>query len=206
MRHAKVLVVANKYMVPGLAEIATQRIEKLMQDEISAEGSAARVFFKLMVETLYLREYEFGYNQDAVDEGARMKKAAEMAWLQEEKKKEDDDEADQDYEDTSSVHISDVTDTDEDEDEDEAEQNEDTEEEDEDDFDPYDLLAVTSKSALHHPLDRLRSIVTKAAVGVWEQDTDDLGRRHLAVLVKDIPIFGTDLAAAALACARVEKD
>jgi hypothetical protein len=177
MRNARAFVVANKYMVDGMANLAAERIEGQIQGKISLADGKARRVFKFVVETVYLREHLFGYDQAAVDEGARMKKAVET--------KENNAAAGQEDVKMSDGYVDEGVG------------------EDEEDFDPRELHAISPVHTSHHPLDRLRSIVARAAVDVWEQPTDTLGRQHLAVLVEKIPVFGTDLAKAALATARV---
>jgi hypothetical protein len=182
MWDAKALVVANKYIVDKMADLAAERIEEQIDRELSVPDHDACLFFKFVVETVYLWEHLFGYDQDAVDEGVRMKKVM--------KTKEKDEAAGQDDENMSDVdnshpipdgHADGI-----------AIAHPDV------DFDPRDLNAITSTQDPRHTLDRLRSIVAKAAVNVWKYHSDTLGRRHFAVLVKEVPVFGTDLAAAAL--------
>jgi hypothetical protein len=63
-----------------------------------------------------------------------------------------------------------------------------------DDFDPKDLNHDQSS---RHPLDRLRHIIVNVLVeGIWAGDHDELERKHLTLLAKQIPQFSLDLAVA----------
>lgn len=77
---------------------------------------------------------------------------------------------------------------------------------DTEDFADMDLDAVVKDAPSDQPLDRLKQAVLNTAVRIWMDNSDDIDRRHLAVLVKHIPQFGTDLAATAIGGGRLSED
>jgi hypothetical protein len=67
------------------------------------------------------------------------------------------------------------------------------------DFEAGDLEALRHNLPFTHPLDRLRRIVVQILVEeIWENNHAELEPAHTALLAKQVPKFGMDLAVAIL--------
>jgi hypothetical protein len=185
--HARVLIVADTYMADGLEDLALSNLRSFFEKDIKDYLDPA-VIFKFAVEQVYLRPEALGLDPVVAhasehDEGMKGQnyggKVSSTA---------SGDAAEQGHMPHGSCSQKSKRTNDGSGSQDPTEG-----------FNLADLERIFKDEPAHHPLDRLKHIVVSAALSIWASDKDDLGREHLAVLVKQIPQFGTDLAAGALA-------
>lgn len=65
-------------------------------------------------------------------------------------------------------------------------------------IDPEPLKSLNNLTISANPIKKIKKIVLKAALDVWDINSESLGRKHLAALVEQVLQFGADLIAAAL--------
>jgi hypothetical protein len=209
IQHARILVVADKYMAEGLVEHAADRLRGFITVQIDeVENQHKSAFFKFAVEQVYINPHIFGFDRDAMDTNEQVELGKEAGSdankstmdyngrLSGHKIKFDDDEGVGHSSETLSNSASD-----------DADPNMPAQVGEIDDFDPNELEALYNNKPVRHPLDRLQQIMATAAMNVWISDNEEeLGRQHLAVLVKQIPQFGADLAVVAMGYGTLEQD
>lgn len=173
MQHARVFIVADKYMVPDLKDLALDRLEARVNCEVK-DGS--RLFLKFAIEELYLNDNLFAYenwpvhaNKNGVD-------------------REDSNEDNEEY--TPKEHNEgggEVATR-----RDEADDYDDLMEQDTDsDEEGIQTLLRNTTEGLHHPLDCLRDLVVGVTVKVLNHLDDDphMLCYYVAVWGKKMPEF-----------------
>ncbi|KAJ4374925.1 hypothetical protein N0V83_002003 [Neocucurbitaria cava] len=152
MQHARVFIVADKYMVPDLRELALDRLEARFTCEVQ---NGSRVFLKFAIEELYLNDNLFAYenwpvhaNENSVD-------------------REDSNEDNEEYTPEEHGGGSEVATR-----KDEADDHDDRMDTDSDEEGIQALLKDTA-GGLHHPLDCLRDLVVGVTVNVLRHLPDD---------------------------------
>ena len=190
LQHACVFVTADKYMADQLADFAAKQLAEHIR-ACSEEHSYSSAFFKFAVEHIYLHPEVFGLEHDSMEgveqvTGSEGKDPENASGSTDIRDSEDAEDKNSSTSTTSTITHAGADDT--------------------EDFDTGALDALTETTPPHHPLDRLKQIIVNAAVAVWSENSLELGRNRLALLVKRIPQFGVDLAAAALRDGSLTQD
>jgi len=185
LQHARVLVAADKYMAVDLTLLALNNLRQHVNEEMKHDGRR-KAFFKYMVLQVYQHPQVFGLDMNTA-EGSR-----EAQWHPSSTNEQNEIE---NIGTTEEITERDLP----------ARKCNGAEESETDDFDERDILGLMDDPS-NHTQDHMKRITVKTAFDVWHRDTEELGRKELAVLVKRIPDFGTDLALYALGAGAVEND
>jgi hypothetical protein len=166
IQHARILIVADKYMTEGLVEHATDRLRRFITVQIDeVENQHKSAFFKFAVEQVYINPHIFGFDRDTIDPMEPVEPNKEVG--------NDANESTVDYDGRESGHKIKI-----DDDEgvghssetlsnsagEDADPNMPAQVKEIDDFDPKELEAFYNNKPVRHPLDRLQQIIATAAM------------------------------------------